>query len=300
MSEIEREYSDEKERVKNKERFRNYVSRINNTDKGIKIKEDEGCKSIKKIFDSCLTRCKQDKPYTDNKEEALRQGRGSKYKTVFLYEDGDFTCSSSAAKKYIFSQVKLEKTTDLISLYSADSTIHMHAGDSADAILNLIYYTILNEDEITFIDPYAAENQRNALIFMDYYLDKVKTGADVILYVQKGKIAPEYADKILDYRSDIKLTIIAVDTHENHGRYILTRGRIINIGSGQTFFKRNDDNKCYITENDDFNYYISDDAEFDNAIKYAGKEIGKYKDGFLKLKEGGIETCIVEDHRYAN
>jgi len=159
---------------------------------------------------------------------------------AILYGSESERCSGKKCK-YQFDVAKgvFEDKYNLLSLYSAENIITLFPEDNAQRYLEFIRHMLANEQMVSFIDPFIAENDQSRREFCDTYLPMVTEGAVVNLFLARNEGSQHYGElKQAAKRKNIKLDIYTCRKDTMHDRFITTSDAVLNIGAGILFYNR--------------------------------------------------------------
>lgn len=123
-----------------------------------------------------------------------------------------------------------------LGMYSVISSFYVNKGEDASPYIEWIKNIISEEKEISIIDPYILGKQTNYKCLVNYYFPIIPKGCKLNLHVPITAEYDLYAERDARY-AKIELKIYKY-REMRHERYIITSKRIIIIGVGMDFMKK--------------------------------------------------------------
>lgn len=211
---IDAYYSENAEKEGLLTEYQDFISVISETDQSLEIRD---------IYSD----------YNKNLSDYLK----NKCKSIALVicDSDELKISKSSCRyQYSIKEACKDKKGPL-GMYSVISSFDVSEGEDASPCIEWIKNIISEEKEISIIDPYIL-TEKNYSCLVDYYFPLIPRGCVLNLHIPNTVLYDTQAMRDAE-RANVKLKIYKYRKW-NHDRYIITSKRVIVIGVGMDFMKK--------------------------------------------------------------
>ena len=213
---IDAYYSENAEKEGMLTEYQAFISMISETDQSLEIRDVYG------DYNKNLAN------YLKNKCKSI---------AIVISEENELKISKSSCRyQYSIEEASRDENGPL-GMYSVISSFYVDEGEDASACIEWIKNIISEEKEISIIDPYILKELRNCNCLVNYYFPIIPRGCVLNLHVQASASLYETQAMVAAENANVQLKIHKYRKMK-HERYIITSKRIIVIGVGMDFMKK--------------------------------------------------------------
>ena len=213
---IDAYYSENAEKEGVLEEYQAFISMISETDQSLEIRDVYG------DYNKNLAN------YLKNKSKSI---------AIVICEDNELKISKSSCRYQYSIEEACGDEKGPLGMYSVIASFSVDAGEDARTCIEWIKNIISEEKEISIIDPYILKEQKNCNCLVNYYFPIIPHGCVLNLHVPTSASLCETQAVIAANSANVQLKIHKY-RKMNHDRYITTSKRIIVIGVGMDFMKK--------------------------------------------------------------